>query len=43
MAQKRTWGGSIRAKVYTVKQSIDLRDMVLERYPGRLHRAGRWL
>jgi DNA primase len=43
MAVKRTWGDSIRSKVDYLKQSIDLRDLFLERYPGRFRRAGRWL
>jgi DNA primase len=43
MAVKRTWGESIRAKVDTLKQTIDLRDLFMERYPGRFRRAGRWL
>jgi DNA primase len=43
MAIKQTWGDSLREKVDTLKQSIDLRDLFLERYPGRFRRAGRWL
>ena len=43
MAVKRAWGTSLRAKVDVLKQTIDLRDLFLERYPGRFRRAGRWL
>lgn len=43
MTLKRAWGASIREKVDALKQTIDLRDLFLERYPGRFRRAGRWL
>lgn len=43
MAQKRTRSGSIRTKVDALKRAIDLRDLFVERYPGRFRRSGRWL
>ena len=43
MSPKRAWEASIRNKVDVLKQTIDLRDLFLERYPGRFRRAGRWL
>lgn len=43
MFPKRAWSASLRGKVDTLKRTIDLRDLFLERYPGRFRRAGRWL
>ncbi|HLU09266.1 MAG TPA: CHC2 zinc finger domain-containing protein, partial [Oceanobacillus sp.] len=42
MAYRRTLG-AMREKVDALKRTIDLRELFLERYPGRFRRAGRWL
>src|SRR4051812_38561679 len=34
---------NLRSKLYHLKQTIDLRDLFSERYPGRFRRMGRWL
>ncbi|MBK8021107.1 MAG: toprim domain-containing protein [Chloroflexi bacterium] len=37
------WTTSWREKVDALKRAVDLRDLFLERYPGRFRRSGRWL
>jgi DNA primase len=43
MSPKRDWSDSIRDKVDKLKRAVDLRDLFMERYPGRFRRSGRWL
>ncbi len=43
MSQPRRSVASLREKVDSLKKAIDLRDLFMERYPGRFRRSGRWL
>lgn len=38
-----TWTISLRDKVDALKRAVDLRDLFVERYPGRFRRSGNWL
>lgn len=43
MAQRSGGLGSLRDKVESLKRAVDLRELFLERYPGRFRRSGKWL
>jgi DNA primase len=43
MSLKQDWSDSLRDKVDRLKRAVDLRELFMERYPGRFRRSGRWL
>ncbi len=43
MRENRGGAESMRDKVDALKQAVDLRDLFMERYPGRFRRSGKWL